>query len=73
MFEETLPVAALGIMHESDTVDDAEPFAGAVPEAVDEVIRRICGVLVSQDKTPGEAYSRTRHMWRFEYCLGAET
>ncbi len=72
MFEETLPMASLGIMHESAAVNDAEPFAGAVPRAEDEVIRRIRRALVSQDKTPGEAYSRTRHMWRFEYRLGAE-
>ena len=70
LLEETVPVAALRIMHESDTVDDPEPFAEAAPEEVVEVARRIYGALLSQDKTPGEARGRIRHMWPFEHLDG---
>jgi hypothetical protein len=71
--EETAHVAALRIMHESDTVDDPEPFAEAASEEVVEVARRIYGALISQDKTPGEARSRILQMWPFEHRLRAET
>lgn len=70
LLEETVPVAALRIMHQSDTIDDPEPFADAAPEEVVEVAHRIYGALVSQNKTPGEARSRIRQMWPFEHFEG---
>jgi hypothetical protein len=69
LLEETVPVAALRIMHESDTVDDPEPFTDAPEEAV-EVARRIYAALVAQDKSPGEARSRIRQMWPFDHLNG---
>ncbi|MCE6999973.1 ATP-binding protein [Saccharothrix sp. S26] len=70
LLEETVPVAALRVMHQSDTIDDPEPFAEAAADEVVEVARRIYGALVSQDKTPGEARRRIRQMWPFEHLDG---
>lgn len=70
LLEETVPVAALRIMHQSDTVDDPEPFAQAAPDDVVEVANSVFGALISQGKTPGEARSRIRQMWPFEHMDG---
>lgn len=57
LLEETVPVTALRVMHETDTSDDLEPFGGPGPagEAAIEVARRIYESLVSGGRSPAAA------------------
>jgi len=70
LLEETVPIATLRVMHQSDTVDDHEPFVQAAPDDVVEVAGRIYAALISQNRTPGEARTRIRQMWPFEHMDG---
>ncbi|GAA3091309.1 hypothetical protein GCM10020254_40360 [Streptomyces goshikiensis] len=57
LLEETVPVTALRMLHETDTVDDPEPFGGpgpAAPETVD-IARRVYEVLLEQGRSPEHA------------------
>jgi SH3-like domain-containing protein len=57
LLEETVPVTALRMLHETDTVDDPEPFGGsglAAPETV-EIGRQVYEVLLGQGRSPEDA------------------
>ncbi|NED88634.1 ATP-binding protein, partial [Streptomyces sp. SID11233] len=50
LLEESVPVTALRMLHETDTVDDPEPFGGpgpAAPETVD-IARQVYEALLEQ-------------------------
>jgi hypothetical protein len=66
LLEETVPVAALRIMHEADTADDPEPFLGSAPADVEEVARRIYAAFVAQGRTSREARQRLALMPPFD-------
>ncbi|MDQ7903514.1 ATP-binding protein [Phytohabitans sp. ZYX-F-186] len=70
LLEETVPVAALRIMHDMDTADDPEPFLGAAPKEVTEVADRIYNAFVSQGRTPREARERLAIMPPFDQLDG---
>jgi hypothetical protein len=58
LLEETVPVATLRIMHETDTVDDPEPFEEATDAQTLDVAERIFSALLSQGHSPPEARRR---------------
>ncbi|MGW3911147.1 ATP-binding protein [Streptomyces sp. NPDC005070] len=72
LLEETVPVAALRVMHETDTSDDPEPFGGPGPadEAATEVAQRIYESLVSGGRSPATARERLRTMPPFDQLQG---
>ncbi|MFF0266866.1 ATP-binding protein [Kribbella sp. NPDC004536] len=72
LLEETVPVAALRVMHETDTSDDPEPFGGPGPadEAATEVAQRIYESLVSDGRSPTAARERLRTMPPFDQLQG---
>jgi hypothetical protein len=70
LLEETVPVAALRVMHQAETIDDPEPFAGAADDNVLEVARRIQAALISQGSSPSEARRRIRLMYPFDQIDG---
>lgn len=70
LLEETVPVAALRVLHEPGTVDDPEPFAEAAPEEIVGVAERIFEAQVAQGRTPGEARERLRLMPPFDSFQG---
>ncbi|MGI5411265.1 ATP-binding protein [Streptomyces chartreusis] len=72
LLEETVPVAALRVMHETDTSDDPEPFGGPGPadEAATEVAQRIYESLVSGGRSPASARERLRTMPPFDQLQG---
>jgi hypothetical protein len=70
LLEETVPVAALRIMHDTDTVDDPEPFLGAAPKEVTDVADRIYNAFVSQGRSPREARERLAMMPPFDQLDG---
>ncbi|WP_405427662.1 ATP-binding protein [Micromonospora sp. NBC_00617] len=72
LLEETVPVTALRVMHETDTSDDPEPFGGPGPagEAAIEVARRIYESLVSGGRSPAAARERLRTMPPFNQLQG---
>lgn len=72
LLEETVPVAALRVMHETDTSDDPEPFGGPGPagEAATEVAQRIYESLVSGGRSPAAARERLRTMPPFNQLQG---
>jgi SH3-like domain-containing protein len=72
LLEETVPVAALRVMHETDTSDDPEPFGGPGPadEAATEVANRIYESLVSGGRSPAAARERLRTMPPFDQLQG---
>ncbi|GAA1225574.1 ATP-binding protein [Kitasatospora nipponensis] len=72
LLEETVPVTALRVMHETDTADDPVPFDGggtASSEAV-EVAERILTAMISQGRSPKEARDRMRVMPPFDQLQG---
>lgn len=70
LLEETVPVAALRILHETDAVDDPEPFGEVpTPETV-QVAERIFNALVDQGSTPREARLRLSRMEPFDRMEG---
>ncbi|MEV8070870.1 ATP-binding protein [Streptomyces sp. NPDC085995] len=72
LLEETVPVATLRVMHETDSADDPEPFGGA--EVADgtavEVAERIYESLVSGGRSPSAARERLRTMSPFDHLQG---
>ncbi|MFF5230674.1 ATP-binding protein [Dactylosporangium sp. NPDC000521] len=70
LLEETVPVAALRIMHDVDTADDPEPFLGVAPQEVTAVAERIYASLVHQGRTPHEAKQRLAVMSPFDQLDG---
>ncbi|MEU5932436.1 ATP-binding protein [Micromonospora sp. NPDC047187] len=72
LLEETVPVAALRVMHETDTSDDPEPFGGPGPadDATTEVAERIYESLVSGGRSPTAARERLRTMPPFDQIQG---
>jgi SH3-like domain-containing protein len=72
LLEETIPVAALRVMHEADSSDDPEPFGGpgvADAEAI-EVAQRIYESLVRGGRSPAAARERLRTMSPFDQLQG---
>lgn len=70
LLEETVPVAALRIMHDGDVADDPEPFLGAAPKEVGDVANRIYAAFVAQGRTPREAKERLALMPPFDQFDG---
>lgn len=70
LLEETVPVAALRVMHQAETVDDPEPFAGIPDAETDQIAERIQAAYVAQGLTPREARSRIRLMPPFDQLAG---
>jgi Histidine kinase-, DNA gyrase B-, and HSP90-like ATPase len=70
LIEETVPVAALRIMHDTESIDDPEPFLGAAPKEVTEVAERIYAAFVAQGRTPREARERLAVMPPFDQLDG---
>lgn len=70
LLEETVPVAALRIMHDGDVTDDPEPFLGAAPKEVSDVANRIYAAFVAQGRTPREARERLALMPPFDQFDG---
>ncbi|SCL53591.1 Histidine kinase-, DNA gyrase B-, and HSP90-like ATPase [Micromonospora citrea] len=70
LLEETVPVAALRIMHDGDVTDDPEPFLGAAPKEVGDVANRIYAAFVAQGRTPREAKERLALMPPFDQFDG---
>jgi SH3-like domain-containing protein len=57
LLEETVPITALRMLHETDTVDDPEPFGGPGPASSEtvEIGRQVYEVLLGQGRTPEDA------------------
>lgn len=72
LLEETVPVTALRVMHETDTSDDPEPFGGPGPAdaGATEVAQRIYEALVSDGRSPAAARERLRTMPPFDQMQG---
>jgi hypothetical protein len=70
LLEETVPVAALRIMHQAETVDDPEPFAEVANAEAVKVAERIRTACIAQGLTPQEANSRIRLMPPFDQMAG---
>ncbi|RAJ61668.1 histidine kinase/DNA gyrase B/HSP90-like ATPase [Streptomyces sp. Amel2xB2] len=72
LLEETVPVTALRVMHETDTSDDPEPFGGAGPADPDatEVAQRIYEAMVTGGRSPAAARERLRTMHPFDQLQG---
>jgi hypothetical protein len=70
LLEQTVPVAALRVMHQSETLDDPEPFADVADEETSRVAAQIEAALISQGCTPGEARHRIGLMPPFDQLAG---
>jgi len=70
LLEETVPVAALRVMHQADTIDDPEPFTGASDEESIQIAERIQAALISSGCSPHEARRRIRLMPPFDQMAG---
>ncbi|GAA4896244.1 ATP-binding protein [Streptomonospora salina] len=72
LLEETVPVTALRVMHETDTSDDPEPFGGAGPadSEVTEVAQRIYEAMIMGGRSPDAARERLRTMHPFDQLQG---
>jgi len=70
LLEETVPVAALRVMHQAETIDDPDPFAGEPDEEAVKVAERIQSALISQGLSPHEARRRIRLMSPFDQLAG---
>jgi hypothetical protein len=72
LLEETVPVTALRVLHETDTTDDPVPFDGAPPTdpEVVEVAERILQALVARGDSPKAARERLRTMQPFDQIRG---
>ncbi len=72
LLEETIPVTALRVLHETDSADDPVPFDGAAhptAEALD-IVERIQAALVLQGRSPQEARDKVRAMPPFDQMRG---
>jgi hypothetical protein len=70
LLEETVPVAALRVMDQAETIDDPEPFAGTAHTEAAKIAERIQAAFISQGLTPQEARSRIRLMPPFDQLPG---
>lgn len=70
LLEQTVPVGALRVMHEAETIDDPEPFGDVAPLETETVARAIYEALLSQDLTPAAARRRLRTMPPFDHLGG---
>jgi hypothetical protein len=72
LLEETVPVTALRVMHETDASDDPEPFGGPGPAdaGATEVAQRIYEAMVSDGRSPAAARERLRTMPPFDQMQG---
>jgi hypothetical protein len=70
LLEETVPVAALRVMHQAESVDDPEPFEGTADAEATHIAERIQAAYISQGFTPQEARSRIRLMPPFDQISG---
>lgn len=70
LLEETVPVAALRVMDQAETIDDPEPFAGEADAEATKIAERIQAAFISQGLTPQEARSRIRLMPPFDQIPG---
>lgn len=70
LLEETVPIAALRVMDQAETIDDPEPFAGAADAEATKIAERIQAAFISQGLTPQEARSRIRLMPPFDQIPG---
>jgi Histidine kinase-, DNA gyrase B-, and HSP90-like ATPase len=70
LLEETVPVAALRVLHQAETVDDPDPFAEAAGQDAVSVAERIFAALIAQGCTPHEARRRIRLMPPFDQISG---
>lgn len=70
LLEETIPVAALRVMDQAETIDDPEPFAGTADADATQVAERVQAAFISQGLTPYEARSRIRLMPPFDQIPG---
>ncbi|MEU7189814.1 ATP-binding protein [Streptomyces sp. NPDC045369] len=72
LLEETVPVTALRMLHETDTVDDPEPFGGpgpAAPETV-EIARQVYEAFLGQGRSPEDARGALSSMPPFDEQRG---
>lgn len=72
LLEESVPVTALRMLHETDTVDDPEPFGGPGPatqETVD-IGRQVYEALLGQGRSPEEARRVLSSMSPFDEQAG---
>lgn len=70
LLEETVPIAALRVMHQAETIDDPEPFAGNADPDACKIAERIEAAYIAQGFTLGEARSRIRLMPPFDQLPG---
>lgn len=70
LLEETIPVAALRVMHQAESIDDPEPFDGTNDAETTQIAERIQAAYVSRGLTPQEARSRIRLMPPFDQIAG---
>ena len=72
LLEETVPVPALRVLHETDTADDPEPFGGPgkATEEATRVAQRMFDVLVAQGRSPDEARQVIRTTQPFDQLDG---
>lgn len=70
LLEQTVPVGALRVMHEAETIDDPEPFGDSSPEETDVVAKGIYEALISQNETPAAARAQLRAMPPFDHLDG---
>jgi hypothetical protein len=72
LLEETVPVPALRVLHETDTADDPEPFGGPgkATEEATKVAQCMFDVLVTQGRSPDEARQVIRTMQPFDQLNG---
>ncbi|WDG29702.1 ATP-binding protein [Streptomyces sp. CA-278952] len=72
LLEETVPITALRVMHETDTSDDPEPFGGPGPadDGASEVAQRIYEAMVTDGRSPAAARERLRTMPPFDQMQG---
>ena len=72
LLEETVPVAALRVLHQAETIDDPEPFmtsAGIPDRRRPQVAERIQAACMAQGLTRHEAGTRIRMMPPFDQIL----
>ena len=70
LLEETVPVAALRVMHQAETIDDPEPFTDTADQEAVAIAERIQAALIGQGCTPHEARRRIRLMPPFDQLAG---
>ncbi|MGW3336148.1 ATP-binding protein [Streptomyces sp. NPDC001009] len=72
LLEETVPVSALRVIHEPDTVDDPEPFGGPgkAPKEATEVAQQTLDMLLAQGRSRDQALRVIRSMPPFDQLDG---